>query len=459
MRTAVLALALVASCSARERPNVVFILADDLGWSQLGVYGGEAYRTPNIDRLASEGLRFTDAYSAAAVCSPTRAALMSGKAPARLHLTDHIRGSNPTGKPLRQPDWHKRLDLETTTLAEIFERNGYRTGHFGKWHLSQEKRPPESLPFNPDKQGFEDVLVTYKPIVGESDPEIDPHNVQRITDHAIRFLEDHGEEPFFLYLPHNSIHEPIIESRRRTGPYAGNALIKKLQIMPALAAIVERLDEGVGQLLSKIDELGLRDRTMVVFYSDNGGKETFARQDPLRSGKGWLYEGGIRVPLIVRWPGRVQSGTTTDHMLTTVDFFPTFLEILGDSAAPDDLDGESFLSVLEGGRASISRTLFWHYPHYHRGSGMPPAGAVRQGRYKLIEWFEGSIAGRGTDFELFDLESDISEKRNIAGTDSALARKLRSKLSSWRERVGAQMPSAAVRHASPKIEFPIEQTR
>lgn len=459
MRPVLLALVLTTSCFAQQRPNVVFVLADDLGWSQLGVYGGDAYRTPNIDRLASEGLRFTNAYSAAAVCSPTRAALMSGKYPARLHLTDHIKGSNPTGKPLRQPDWHKRLDLDITTLAEVFKRNGYRTAHFGKWHLSQEKRPPVSLPFNPDKQGFDEVLVTYKPIVGESDPEIDPHNVQRITDHAIRFLDDHGDEPFFLYLPYNSIHEPIIESRNRTEPYTENALVKKLQIMPALAAIVERLDEGVGQLLSRIDELGLRDRTLVVFYSDNGGKETFARQDPLRSGKGWLYEGGIRVPLIVRWPGRVQPGTTTDHLLTTVDFFPTFLEILGSPAVPDDLDGESFLGVLEGGRANVARTLFWHYPHYHRGSGMPPAGAIRQGRYKLIELFEGTIASRGADFEVFDLESDISERSNFAGTQPELARKLRSELASWRQRVGAQMPTPAAPRTVPIVEDRSEQTR
>ena len=442
MRPLALVLVLAASGFAEERPNVVFVLADDLGWSQTGAYGGAAYRTPNIDRLASEGLRFTNAYSAAAVCSPTRAALMSGQYPARLHLTDHIRGSNPVGKPLRQPDWHKRLDLEIVTLAEVFKRNGYRTAHFGKWHLSQDKRPPDSLQFNPDKQGFDEVLVTYKPIVGESDPEVDPHNVQRITDHAVRFLEEHGDEPFFLYLPHNSIHEPIIESRRRTASYEGRALIEKLEILPALAAIVERLDDGVGQLLAKIDELGLRRTTMVVFYSDNGGKETYARQDPLRSGKGWLYEGGIRVPLIVRWPGRVEPGTTTDHLLSTVDFLPTFLEILGDPETPAGLDGESFLDILKGGQAGLGRTLYWHYPHYHRGSGMPPAGAIRQGHYKLIEWFEGSIAGRDTDFELFDLESDISETKNLSSSRPELAARLRADLVAWRERVGAQMPVA-----------------
>ena len=452
MRLALVTLVLAASGVAQDRPNIVFILADDLGWSQVGAYGNDAYRTPNIDRLASEGLRFTNAYSAAAVCSPTRAALMSGKHPAKLRLTDFIRGSNPEGKPLTQPDWHKRLDLEITTLAEVFRRNGYRTAHFGKWHLSQDKRPPDSLPFNPDRQGFDEILVTYKPVVGESDAEVDPHNVQRITDHAIRFLEDRGDEPFFLYLPHNSIHDPVMESRERIQRHEGKARLEELEIMPTLAAMVERLDNGVGQVLEKIDDLGLRDRTMVVFYSDNGGKETYARQDPLRAGKGWLYEGGIRVPLVVRWPGRVMPGTTTDHLLTTVDFFPTFLDILGDPDASEDLDGESFLDVLAGGQADVSRTLYWHYPHYHLGSGMPPAGAIRQGRYKLVEWYEGSIAGHGVAFELFDLDADIFETRNLAGSEPETARRLKADLASWRARVGAQMPVAAKQSAIPSIE-------
>ena len=440
MRFTVLGLLLASFAGAQQRPNVVFILADDFGWSQLGVYGGKAYRTPNIDHLATEGLRFTNAYSAAAVCSPTRAALMSGQYPARLHLTNHITGPDVRGKPVREPSWHNYLPLETTTIAEVFKRNGYRTAHFGKWHLSQEKRPPDSLPFNPDKQGFDEVLVTYKPIVGKSDPEADPHNVQAITDRAIRFLEEHGRESFFLYVPHNSIHDPVMESRKRIARYEGNSRLKEQKIWPALAAMVERLDDSVGRLLAKLDELGLRENTMVVFYSDNGGKETYASQQPLRSGKGWLYEGGVRVPLIVRWPGRVASDSTTDHMMSTVDFFPTFLEILGDEATPRDLDGESFLDVLEGADARTDRTLYWHYPHYHVGSGMVPAGAVRRGRYKLIEWFEGSVAGEGNAFELFDLESDISEARNLADTHRKLADKLKAELRFWRSRVGAQMP-------------------
>ena len=436
-----LLLASVAAAQDASKPNVVFIFADDFGWSQLGSYGGKAYRTPNIDRFATEGLRFTNAYSAAAVCSPTRAALMSGQYPARLHLTDFLKGANPEGRLLQQPDWQKHLPLEITTLGEVFRRNDYKTGHFGKWHLSQEKQPPDSLPFNPDKQGFDEVLVTYKPVANKTDPEDDPHNVRAITDRSIRFLTENQDQPFFLYIPHNSIHDPVMESKERIARYDGDKRLEPNQVWPTLAAMVERLDDGVGRILDKIDALGLRENTLVVFYSDNGGKETYAKQHPLRSGKGWLYEGGIRVPLIVRWPGRVEPGATTDHMLSTVDFFPTFLEILGDAAAPEGLDGESFLDVLEGGAGRTDRTLYWHYPHYHLGSKMVPAGAVRRGRYKLIEWYEGSVAGRGTAFELFDLEADISETNNLVLERPKLAKELEAELRVWRKQVGAQMPT------------------
>ena len=438
--TSCLLLASVGAAQEGSGPNVVFIFADDFGWSQLGSYGGKGYRTPNIDRFATEGLRFTNAYSAAAVCSPTRAALMSGQAPARLHLTDFLKGANPKGKLLQQPDWQKHLPLEVTTVAEVFKRNGYRTGHFGKWHLSQEKQPPDSLPFNPDKQGFDEAMVTYKPVAKKTDPEDDPHNVRAISDRSIRVLEENHDKPFFLYVPHNSIHDPVMESKERIARYEGDKRLEPNKVWPSLAAMVERLDDGVGRILRKIDELGLRESTLVVFYSDNGGKETYASQHPLRSGKGWLYEGGIRVPLIVRWPGRVTPGTTTDHMLSTVDFFPTFLDILGDGAAPAKLDGESFLDVLEGGTARTERTLFWHYPHYHLGSQMVPAGAIRKGQYKLIEWYEGSVGGRGTAFELFDLDSDLSETKNLAESRPKLAEELKADLRDWRKRVGAQMP-------------------
>ena len=211
--------------------------------------------------------------------------------------------------------------------------------------------------------------------------------------------------------------------------------------MPTIAAIVERLDDGVGQVVSKLDQLGLRDNTMVIFYSDNGGKETYARQDPLRSGKGWLYEGGVRVPLVIRWPGHTDPGSMTDHLMTTVDLFPTFLELLDDADAPDDLDGESFLDVLQGQASRTERTLYWHYPHYHVGSGMVPAGAIRRGKYKFIEWFEGTVAGAGRKYELFDLAEDISESRDLTGSRPEIAEQLRADLAAWRARVGAQMPT------------------
>jgi uncharacterized sulfatase len=430
------------SCTEKEQdtdPNIILILADDLGWSQLGCYGGP-YTTPNIDQLAAEGIRFTNAYAAAAVCSPTRAALMTGKYPARLHLTDFIKGGSFPDSLLQMPAWQKFLPLEEVTIAEMLKKEGYYTGCFGKWHLSQEKQPPESAPYNPDKQGFDEYLVTYKPSSRETDPEHDPHNVDSITDRSIRFLEEHKDKKFFLYVPHNSIHDPLMESAERIALAEGNPTLKDQEIWPVLAAMVNRLDSGVGRLLRAVDRLGLKDNTMVIFYSDNGGKARYARMGPLRKGKGWLYEGGIRVPLIVRWPGKIEAGAKSEHMVSSIDFKPTFSALTGaDMTAL--VDGKPFLQQLFGAEPVTDRTLYWHYPHYHGGSGMKPAGAVRDGRYKLIEWYEELLLGEQGAIELYDLENDIGEQHNLVGEMPQKAEALQNALHDWRSTVQAQMPT------------------
>jgi len=291
---ALLCAILLAGCKQEQiPPNVLLIVADDLGWTQLGCYGG-AYYTPAIDSLAVSGMRFTEAYSSAAVCSPTRAALMTGKYPARLHLTDFIKGQSFPDSLLMQPDWQKFLPLEELTLAELFKEKGYRTAIFGKWHLSCEKQPPESAPYNPDKQGFDDYMVTYKPVQGQTDPGHDPHNVDSITLRSVQFLKQHGNEPFFLVVSHNAIHDPVMENWSRVKAYSEQFPESDHFVNPALGAMVNRLDEGSSLLLRTLDELGLVEHTIVVFCSDNGGKEAHASQYPLRKGKGWLYEGGIR---------------------------------------------------------------------------------------------------------------------------------------------------------------------
>ncbi len=314
-------------------PNIVFILADDLGYTQLGCYGSDYYQTPNLDQLASEGLKFTNAYAACAVCSPTRVSIMTGKYPARLHLTDFIAGNYRTDYPLSQPDWQKYLLLEERTIAEYLKEQGYRTALFGKWHLSQGKTPPESLPFNPDKQGFDESFVTYKPSGGMSmswqGAEVDAHNVDTITSLAIDFIDRNRSNSFFLFVSHNTIHDPLKEKAESIAKFEKLPGTEMPENHPVIAAMIERLDMSCGAIFNKIIDSGLEENTIVIFFSDNGGRHSYALQTPFRAGKGWLYEGGIREPLIVKWKNVLEAGFRSEALVSSIDFLPTLLEVSG----------------------------------------------------------------------------------------------------------------------------------
>jgi len=421
-----------------SKPNFLFILADDFGWSQLGCYGSDFYETPNIDRLARQGMKFTDAYAACPVCSPTRASIMTGRYPARLHLTDFIAGGNYPHEKYTQPEWQKYLPLEEVTIAEILKSAGYATASFGKWHLSITKKPPGSLPYNPEKQGFDESFVTYKPSA-RSDPEGDTHNVGAITQRSLDFLDRHKDCPFFLYVTHNTIHAPALGKRKLVEKYKNKPGSDLPQNNPVLGAMIEELDRSVGRLLKKLDDLKIADKTIVVFFGDNGGLERDAKQTPLRSGKANLYEGGIREPLIVRWPPVVTPGTTCSEPVTSVDFFPTFVEILGlESEAKSPVDGVSLLGLLRQRSTLSHRAIYWHYPHYH-SSSIGPCGAIRAGDYKLIEWFDETICGPGSELELYNLRQDIGERNNLAQSMPEKTRQLKDMLSTWRSKVNAQM--------------------
>lgn len=427
-----------AKSDITTRPNFLFVLADDLGWSQIGCYGSNFYETPNIDRLAREGMRFTDAYAACPVCSPTRASIMTGKYPARLHLTDFIAGGSFPYEKYNQPEWQKYLPLEEITIAEVLKTAGYATASFGKWHLSIDKKPPESLPFDPDKQGFDEHFVTYKPS-SKTDPESDAHNVEAITQKSLEFMERHKDEPFFLYVPHNTIHAPVKGKKKLVQKYKNKSGSDLPQNNPVLGAMIEELDNSTGRLLKKLDELKIADKTIVVFFGDNGGLEKDAAQTPLRSGKANLYEGGIREPLIIRWPGVVTPDSTCGEPVISVDFFPTFLEIAGiKNKAKMPIDGVSLVPALNRSGTLNRRAIYWHYPHYH-GSSIGPCSAVRAGDYKMIEWFDDSICGPGNEFELYNLKEDIGEQNNLAKIMPERVGELKKMLSNWRSEVNAQI--------------------
>ena len=427
-------------------PNIVFILADDLGTDQVSSYGNAYYETPNIDRLSEEGMLFQQAYTAAAICSPTRASIMTGKHPARLHLTNYLVGSSPKNKPLLVPDnWQKFLPLEEITIAEMLKTAGYETALFGKWHLSKEKIPPKSISHNPDKQGFDASFVTYKPIRSMKrawqEPENDAHNIDTISKLGIDFMKRKLKKPFFLMLSHNAIHDPLVSKSELIKKYEQKDQNNKPENHPIIASMVQELDNSVGDILNTIQELGISDNTLVIFYSDNGGKDAYAFQKPFRKGKGWLYEGGIRVPLIVRWPRKIKPGTTSDAMISSVDFMQSFMELVG--VVPDEenkLDGISMIPAFK--QEGLKREkLFWHYPHYHKGSGMVPASAMRWKNYKLIEWHEQMLKNEKGQIELYDLSNDIGEQVSLVDEKPEIATAMREELHKWYKEVGAQFPS------------------
>lgn len=415
---------LVASAGAAERPNFVLILADDLGINDLSCYGRKDHRTLNIDGLAAQGVRFDSAYCAQPICSPSRAALLTGKSPARLHLTNFLPGrADAPSQKLLQPVIEGRLALDEVTLAELLQGAGYTTACIGKWHLGGKG-------FGPGEQGFDTVFpgranTTPSEVEGSK-------GESELTGAAEKFLEENKARPFFLYLAHNSPHIPFSATPEQIRKHAD-------AFHPAYAAVIEQLDETVGRVLAKLAALALTERTLVVFTSDNGGLHVLespgtpaTHNTPFRAGKGHLYEGGLRVPLIVRWPGGAQAGTVSDLPVMLSDLMPTILEQAGLDPAKTvgPLDAVSFgKGFTKGDRPS--RTLFWHFPHYTNQGGRP-GGAMREGNWKLIEHFED---GRT---ELYDLATDPGETRDLAERENARVAAMRGKLASWRRSVGAQ---------------------
>lgn len=453
--TAFAAPAMAARASAR--PNVVLILADDLGWTDLACFGSDLHETPQLDRLAREGMRFTQNYSACTVCSPTRAALMTGKYPARLHITDWIPGQMPDNPKLLVPDWTKYLPLEETTLAEVFKAAGYTTATIGKWHLAT----AGSDAFYPEKQGFDlNIAGTDKPapptyhapwkIPTLTEGKPGDYLTDRLGEEAAQFIERTKDRPFFLYLPHFAVHTPIqgradlvekYEKKKRAGLNHQNA---------AYAAMTESMDAAIGRVRTKLEELRLADRTIIVFTSDNGGRVPTTSNKPLRVGKASAYEGGVRVPLIVHWPGVTKPGSVSDAPVITMDLFPTIVEMAGvPMGAGRPIDGVSIVSLLRGGTKPTRDTLFWHYPHHqhYQLGGATPYAAIRSGDFKLVEFFNDMHV------ELYNIRDDIGEARDLAATNPAKRDELRARLHAWRRDVGAQMPTPNPKYNPARPEY------
>jgi arylsulfatase A-like enzyme len=440
-----------AVAADRRPPNVILILADDLGWTDLGCYGSDLYDSPNIDSLARDGMRFTANYSACTVCSPTRAALLTGKYPARLHFTDWIPGMPPENPKLLVPDFTKHLPLEETTLAELLHGAGYATASIGKWHLGG----PE---FYPEYHGFDLNIAgtdAPQPRPGYFAPyDIDTigqgprgeYITDRLGQEAVRFIRGHAAQPFFLYLPHFAVHTPIQAKKKLIARYEQRAETGMRHTNAAYAAMIHSMDQTVGRIRRTLDELRLADRTIIIFTSDNGGRIPTTSNAPLRAGKGSCYQGGVRVPLIVCWPSATKAASQCDTPVITMDLFPTVLQMAGiEQKNLAAIDGVSLVPLLRQSGPIADRPLFWHYPHYqhYQQGGTTPYGAVRRGDHRLVEFYDDRPV------ELYNVRQDIGEQNNIAHSSPDLVDSLRAELHAWLREVGAQMP-APNPHYDPK---------
>lgn len=499
-----------SSVSAEDNtpPNVVFFLVDDLGWTDVGTFGSSFYETPNIDAFAEEGVKFTNAYAACHVCSPTRSSILTGKYPARNNMTDWIPGR-------RDFDFQKYLNVRTgqhmpyeeVTLAETLKSHGYRTAAIGKWHLG-------SVPSGPDAHGFDFHVpqnwsrgapnrTFYAPynLQGLEDSEEGEYLTDRLTDEAIEFIGNNKEQPFFLYMAHFAVHDPIhgrpdlvekYEAKLKANPVKGDApylleenpdkerlrgreylntaikndsfagygvlpeqtvKIKQYQDNTQFAGMVEAVDQSLGRIRAALKEMGLADNTIVIFFADNGGMAgmnvgnpertvpadkldvAFSSSNlPLRGAKGWLYEGGIRVPCIVQWPGQGKEGIVSEEPIISTDFYPSILDMVGLPLVTEQhRDGVSIAPILKGAKSLDRAAIYWHFPHYSNHGMQPPGGAIRMGDYKLLEYFENYTV------QLFNLKDDIGEQNNLAESMPEKAAELRTKLRNWRLEVDAQM--------------------
>ncbi|MCP4727979.1 MAG: sulfatase [bacterium] len=451
------------STTKDQKPNFILINVDDLGWTDLSCFGSEYYETPNIDRLAEQGMKFTNAYASCAVCSPTRASLMTGRYPARIGVTDWIhhidkegyesyeKRENPSeyagneNRSLLCPPNPYWMELDELTIAEMLKEAGYVTCHVGKWHLGYE-------PWFPEKQGFDYNYGGTE--IGQPPSYFDPYHLNerrpdistlppreegeyltdRESDEAVSFIRNNRDKNFFLNMCHYAVHTPLEAKEDLKQKYEEKP--KTNQTNVTYAAMIESVDNAVGRLIDVLEETGLSENTVIIFTSDNGGLLGHSTDNsPLRSGKGYPYEGGIRVPLIVKWNNVVEPGTLNETPVTSTDYFPTICDA-ADIELPigREIDGISIMPVLENSGSINRESLFWHFPHY-RGRDVVPYSIVRKDDWKLIKRYEGK------EFELFNLKDDLSEQTDLSGQMSDKVRELDDELKRWLNETNAKVPT------------------
>jgi arylsulfatase A len=465
----------IITVNSHSQPNILLITVDDLGWSDLGCYGADLHETPNIDAFAETSVQFTNAYAAASICSPTRASLLSGKSPAKLNMTIWREAATNSllNAKMIPPDVLGNLPLEEVTLAEALKEAGYITAHLGKWHVGDGAHFPEVQGFDINVgatvwgcpptffypyrgeiyRSFRFVPGLERGVNGQYSLNRDgEYLTDRLTDEAISIMEQYKEESFFINLSYYSVHTPI-EGKKELVEYYKKKLATGMSHQNAIyAAMVHSLDENIGKLMHKLKVLNLENNTVVIFTSDNGGfinewnGQMVTDNSPLRSGKGALYEGGIRVPTMIRWPGLSASGITSDYPISTQDFYPTILEIAGVKGDPKQVaafDGISLVPILKNPKAQIGeRTLYWHFPHYYPTT--KPVSAIRKGDWKLLEFFEDDRV------ELYNLKNDLGEKTNLANENPQKKALLLKLLTSWRQEVDAPMPKLNLNYQNEK---------
>ncbi|BBO33326.1 sulfatase [Lacipirellula parvula] len=430
-----------ADDATSSKPNVILIVSDDLGWTDLGCYGSDLYPSPRIDGLARDGMRFTANYSACTVCSPTRAAMLTGKYPARLHVTDWIPGLPPANPKLIVPDFVKHLPLEEETIAERLHAAGYATASIGKWHLGGPEYYPEKHGFdvniagNDQPQPRPGYFAPYAIDTMKQGPKGE-YITDRIGKEAVSFIRENAKRPFFLYMPQFAVHTPIQAKKKLIARNQERVKDGMRHTNAAYAAMVESMDHTVGSIRATLKELGIADHTIIIFTSDNGGRIPTTSNAPLRAGKGSCYEGGVRVPLIVYWPGVTPAGSVCDAPVITMDLYPTILAMTGVADASPS-DGVSLVPLLHKTGGLADRSLYWHYPHYqhYQQEGTTPYAAVRRGDWRLVEFYDDHRV------ELYNLKDDPSERTNVAASSPELVKSLQDELHAWLGAVNAQMPT------------------